>query len=145
MKVFCDTSVLLAASKSAHGASRALFSLSRDAGWILQTSRWVIGETERNLDKLGGEAAKSWEKLKPELCLMADVVSIDRALVFPVPKDRPVLVTALAWSDVLLTLDREDFIQLLGSSCYGMPILLPVEFLSRERAAGRLPAREDGC
>ena len=114
MNIFCDTSVLLAASKSEQGASRALFSLSRDVGWILQTSHWVIRETERNLDKLGGEAAKSWEKLKPELYLMADVVSIDRALVFPVPKDRPVLVTALAWADVFVTLDREDFIQLLG-------------------------------
>jgi hypothetical protein len=26
----------------------------------------------------------------------------------------------------------------LGSSCYGMPILLPSDFLIRERAAGRL-------
>ena len=61
-----------------------------------------------------------------------------RALVFPVAKDRPVLVTALAWADVLLTLDRADFIGLLGSACYGMPILLPSEFFIRERAADRI-------
>lgn len=56
----------------------------------------------------------------------------------PVAKDRPVLVAALTWADVLLTLDRADFIGLLGSACYGMPILLPSEFLARERAAGRI-------
>jgi hypothetical protein len=27
---------------------------------------------------------------------------------------------------------------ILGASCYGMPILLPSDFLIRERAAGRL-------
>jgi hypothetical protein len=48
------------------------------------------------------------------------------------------LITALAWADVLLTLDREDFIKVLGSSCYGLPILLPSEFLIRERNQGRL-------
>jgi len=65
-------------------------------------------------------------------------VSLDCALVFPISKDRPVLITALAWADVLLTLDGRDFIGLLGSSCYGLPILLPSDFLIRERAAGRL-------
>jgi predicted nucleic acid-binding protein len=113
VKIFCDTSVLLAAAKSAQGASRALFDLSQGAGWTLQASAWVI-----------------------------DVVSLDRALVFPIPKDRPVLVTALAWADVLVTLDREDFLQLLGSSCYGMPILLPAEFLNRARAVGKLTTPE---
>ena len=70
--------------------------------------------------------------------MVDDVVSLDRALVFPVSKDRPVLITALAWADVLLTLDSGDFMGMLGASCYGMPILLPSDFLIRERSAGRL-------
>ena len=142
MKIFCDTSVLLAAAKSAQGASRALFDLSQGAGWTLQASAWVIDETERNLRKFGPEVGESWNVLKPKLALVPDVVSLDRALVFPIPKDRPVLVTALAWADVLVTLDREDFLQLLGSSCYGMPILLPAEFLNRARAVGKLTTPE---
>ena len=91
-----------------------------------------------NVDKFGSEVSEAWQRLEEQLSIVADVVSLDRALVFPVPKDRPVLVTALAWADVLLTLDRADFTNLLGSACYGMPIMLPSEFLSRERAAGRI-------
>jgi hypothetical protein len=90
------------------------------------------------LAKFESDVHAAWEKLGPKLHVVADVVSLDRALVFPVPKDRPVLVSALAWADILLTLDRADFINLLGSACYGMPIMLPSEFLSRERAAGRI-------
>lgn len=98
----------------------------------------VIGETGHNLAKFGPDVREAWQGLEPELSVVADVVSLDRVLVFPVPKDRPVLVTALAWADVLLTLDRADFKNLLGSACYGMPIMLPSEFLFQERAAGRL-------
>lgn len=59
-------------------------------------------------------------------------------MVFPVSKDKPILFGALAWADVLLTLDRGDFSALLGTSFYGMPVLRPGDFLHRERAAGRL-------
>ena len=138
MNVFCDTSVLLAAAKSSAGASRALFDYAPKTDWNLMASPWVVGEAEHNIPKFGTEVSEAWQRLEPQLSIVADVVSLDRALVFPVAKDRPVLVTALAWSDVLLTLDRADFVNLLGSACYGMPIMLPSEFLTRERAAGRI-------
>lgn len=99
---------------------------------------WVVGEAEHNIPKFGTEASEAWQRLEPQLSIVADVVSLDRALVFPVAKDRPVLVTALAWANLLLILDRADFIGLLGSACYGMPIMLPSEFFTRERAAGRI-------
>jgi hypothetical protein len=50
------------------------------------------------------------------------------------------LFTALAWAAVLLTLDQADFADLLGGRFYGLRVLVPSEFLARERAAGRLPA-----
>ena len=138
MNVFCDTSVLLAAAMSPEGASRALFDYAPKTGWNLMASAWVVGEAGHNIPKFGADVTEAWQRLEPQLSIVADVVSLDRALVFPVPKDRPVLVTALAWADVLLTLDRADFINLLGSACYGMPIMLPSDFLTRERAAGRI-------
>lgn len=101
-------------------------------------SPWVVGEAEHNIPKFGSEVSEAWQRLAPQLSIVTDVVSLDRALVFPVPKDRPVLVTALAWADVLITLDHADFVNLLGSACYGMPIMLPSEFLIRERTAGRI-------
>ena len=48
------------------------------------------------------------------------------------------LFSALAWADALLTLDRGDFGRLLGSDFYGLPVLTPGAFLSRERSAGCL-------
>jgi hypothetical protein len=112
--------------------------MSLDQGWKLIASPWVRNEVERNLSKFPFESTATWVALRSLISLVDDVVSIDRALVFPASKDRPVLITALAWADVLLTLDREDFIKVLGSSCYGLPILLPSEFLIRERKFGRL-------
>ncbi len=117
MNIFCDTSVLLAAAKSSAGASRALFDYAPKTGWNLMASPWVVGEAVHNIPKFGTEVSESWQRLEPQLSIVADVVSLDRALVFPVAKDRPVLVTALAWADVLLTLDRADFVNLLGSAC----------------------------
>jgi len=69
---------------------------------------------------------------------MDDILTLDRPVVFSAGKDRPVLFSALAWADVLLTLDSGDFGDLLGGSFYGMPVLRPGQFLQRERTAGRL-------
>jgi len=41
-------------------------------------------------------------------------------------------------ADVLLTLDKADFADLLGGTFYGLSVLPPYDFLLRERAAGRL-------
>ena len=138
MRIFLDTSVILAACRSKFGASRAILDIAAKQGWKLTASPWVRNEVEKNLSKFPFESTATWVGLRSRISLVDDVVSIDRALVFPANKDRPVLITALAWSDVLLTLDREDFIKVLGSSCYGLPILLPSEFLIRERNQGRL-------
>ncbi|MFM7107506.1 MAG: hypothetical protein ACKOZU_02700 [Planctomycetaceae bacterium] len=66
------------------------------------------------------------------------MLTIDKPAVFPVEKDRPILFGALASADVLLTLDRVDFGRLLGSGFYGLAIMTPGMWLSREREAGRL-------
>ena len=138
MKLFLDTSVLLAACGSTRGSSHALFSYAPTNGWSLLASPWVVGEVVRNLPKLPLHATREWLRLRPQLVLVDDVVSLNQVVVFPVSKDRPVLLTALAWSQVLLTLDQQDFAGFLGSHFYGLPLLAPAEFLERERRAGRL-------
>lgn len=131
--------MLLAACGSALGSSRALFEYAPAQGWELIASPWVIGEVTRNLVKFPVAITAEWLRLRRQISVVDDVVSLDRALVFPVSKDRPVLLSALASAQVLLTLDREDFMGVLGNEFYGLPILLPSDFLKRERAAGRLP------
>ena len=70
--------------------------------------------------------------------MLEEVLTVGQPVVFPVAKDRPILFSALAWADVLLTLDRRDFQTLLGSKFYGLAVLRPGTFLERERLAGRL-------
>ncbi len=56
------------------------------------------------------------------------MLTLDRPVVFEASKDRPVLLSALAFADVLLTLDAADFGDLLGSTFYNLPVLKPGRF-----------------
>lgn len=76
--------------------------------------------------------------MRRQVTVEGDELIFDWPLAFDVAKDKPVLVTALACADVLLTLDRHDFRTLLGQSVYGLKVLTPGQFLSKEREAGRL-------
>jgi predicted nucleic acid-binding protein len=138
VRLFLDSSVLLAASGSNRGASREIFRSAAEYDWILLTSPYVIEEVLANLQNLAAEATADWARLRPHLALMDNVLTLDRAVVFEPAKDRPILFTALAWSELLLTLDREDFGALLGGTFYGLSILTPGMFLERQRAAGNL-------
>ena len=138
MRLFLDTSVLLAASGSANGASREVFRLAAKNTWTLVVSPYVLREVQTNLSKFPPQATQDWNQLHGELRAMPDVFTVDRLAVFAPVKDRPVLFSALAWADVLLTLDRGDFATLLGNEFYGLQILTPGRFLLRERASGRL-------
>ena len=138
MRLFLDSSVLLAASASTRGASREIFVRASACGWELLTTPYVIEEVHANLSDLPALATTEWARLRPALLLMDDVLTLDRIAVFEPAKDRPILFGALAWSQVLLTLDRADFGQLIGSTFYGLSIMTPGMFLVSERSAGRL-------
>lgn len=138
MKLFLDSSVLLAASGSSRGASREIFHRAPVCGWVLLATPYVIEEVLANLANFPDAAMADWARLRLDLALMDDVLTLDQAAVFESVKDRPILFGALAWSEVLLTLDRDDFGAQLGGMFYGLSILTPGMFLERERAAGRL-------
>jgi predicted nucleic acid-binding protein len=138
VRIFLDTSVLLAASGSATGASREIFRRASANQWILLTTPYVIEEVLRNLPDLASSASAQWATLRPELVVMDDVFTIDRPVVFGAGSDRPILFSALAWADVLLTLDRGDFGSIFNNPFYGLHVLKPGTFLEQKRAAGRL-------
>ncbi len=142
MRLLLDTSVLLAASGSPAGASREVFRLAPANGWELLATPYIIEEVIRNLAALPPAATSAWAELRRALVLMDDIVSLDRPAVFAPSKDRPVLFSALAWADVLLTLDEEDFGGLMGKTFYGLRVVRPGRFLEIERAAGRLAGEQ---
>ncbi len=138
MRLFLDTSVLLAASGSATGASRQIFRRASANGWVLVSTPYALEEVLGNLPGFPPSASAEWARLRPALLVMDDVLTLDRPAVFPAAKDRPILFSALAWADVLLTLDPGDFGGLMDKPFYGLLVSKPGVFLERERAAGRL-------
>ena len=129
--------MLLSACGSSLGASREIFSVARQRDWTLVATPYVIQEVLKNLNKLPREATAVWVRLRTELVILDDVVTLDRPVIFEAGKDRPILFSALAWSDVLLTLDKTDFAGFLGGTFYDLPVLKPADFLRRERSSGR--------
>lgn len=139
MNLFLDSSVVLAACGRPTGASRYVFDIAPQLGWRLLTSTYVITEVEKNLQlRLPASAESEWRQLAPRLERVADVVTFPWPTMVGAGKDRPILFTAVAFSDVLLTLDRADFGALMKSGFYGLHVLTPGDFLRCERAAGRL-------
>jgi predicted nucleic acid-binding protein len=138
MRLFLDTSVMISASASSKGASREVFRRALANAWLLVTTPYAIEEVLRHLPDFPISASSDWVGLRSTLLIMDDILTPDVPIVFPVAKDKPILFGALAWADVLLTLDRADFQTLLGDEIYGMPILTPGAFLHRERAKGTL-------
>jgi hypothetical protein len=102
------------------------------------TSPYALNEVVKNLHAFSPSATVEWLRLKSLLTLVDDVVSLDRPSIFAAGKDRPIFFTALAYAQVLLTHDSSDFGDLLNGSFYGLTVLLPSDFLERERSAGRL-------
>ena len=135
MRLFLDSSVLLAAAGSAKGASRFLVTEAAAQGWQLVSSDYCAEETRRNLPKLGRGAASAWVKvIAPRVRLVRTSVTLDKPLVYSKAKDRPIIITALAvragW---LLTLDETDFQGKLGREIYGMKLATPGGFLLEQR------------
>jgi predicted nucleic acid-binding protein len=138
LKIFLESSVALAARLSGAGASRRVFDFAARQGWQLVVSQWVLREVRDNLANKLPEAARAWAALRGRVTVEGDELTFDWPLAFDVAKDKPVLITALACADVLLTLDRRDFRTLLGQSVYDLRVFTPGEFLRIEREAGRL-------
>jgi predicted nucleic acid-binding protein len=138
VKIFLDSSVLLAAAGSANGASRALFDLQQAGGWSLLYSPYVRSEVNAILTFLDSNALPSWQALSENLNLVDDSLVMDWPVVFSPAKDRPILFTALAYADILLILDRGDFGPLMEIGFYGLQIMKPGDYLRRERGLGRI-------
>ena len=140
MRLFLDTSVLLSASGSAKGASRFILAEAVEQGWDLVSSDYCAEETQRNLPKIGRTAVAAWKaEIAPRVRLIRASLALDKPLLFPKAKDRPVVITALAArADWLLTLDVADFHGKLGREVYGLRLATPGEFLFERRTAGAL-------
>jgi len=107
VRLFLDTSVLLAAAGSARGASRFLIREAAAHEWELVSSDYCAEEMRCNFPKVGRGAAGAWRReITPAPAAGPGQPVARKPLICPKAKDRPVVITALATrSDWLLTLD----------------------------------------
>lgn len=139
MRLFLDSSALLAASGSATGASRLIIEEAELHGWVLISSVYCFEETRANLAKLGKHAARDFDQIvSPNVEFAETSLVINQPMVYTVTKDRPVITTATALKcEALLTLDRADFHRLLGNQFYGLRILTPGDWLKEVAVGGK--------
>jgi hypothetical protein len=97
-----------------------------------------LGRSRAKFEKSTTPRERGLVPPRRQLVIEDNVLSLDRPAIFAPTKDRPILFSALAWADVLLTLDSHDFGDLLGGAFYGLPVLRPGTFLEREHAMKRL-------
>ena len=129
MKLFFDSSVLIAACMSPQGVSRAFFQKPKRP-WELITCSYCAHEVQRNLTRLRPSALADWTSISGAMTIVPDALTMPYPLLFWAHKDKPVLCSALVESaDVLLTWDRGDFGHLLGGRVYGTLVQTPAEFL----------------
>lgn len=140
MDLFLDTSVLLSACGSANGASRFIVDEAKAKDWSLISAHYCRDETRRNLHKLGEHAEDFFRKaLDKRVDWRINTLVSEDIILFEKAKDRPVLISALSESPaVLLTLDRADFHDKLGTQFYGIDIRTPGEWLMEMRQSGKL-------
>ena len=133
MRVFLDTSFLIAAAGSKRGLPRLLFEKGCQLQWEFGTSLYCEEEVNRNIHKVAG--TDYWlSTLRPALEIFPTELVLDLPLVFDASKDRPVLISALgSRAQYLLTLDREDFAYLLGTEVYGLKVRTPLTFVGEVR------------
>lgn len=125
MKCFLDANVLFSAANESSQMHRFITELSKQHKWI--TSDYARDEAIRNIRTKRSD----WEYGFIRIMASVDVVrSIDRPLdIEIVPKDRPILATAISEKcERLITGDKRDFGHLFGKAIQDVTILTPLQF-----------------
>ena len=134
LRVFFDTSALIAAAGSETGASFYLIQNSKRLKIIPISSYYCLSELDRNIDKLSGARSRWEHQLQARIDFVVDISAHQLKLSSLRAKDVPVLAAAVAeHCNFLLTLDRKDFGHLLGSKIQSVEILTPGDFLKNIR------------
>ncbi len=138
MTLFLDSSVLLAACGSREGASREVFRLAPKQRWTLVTIPYVLEEVIRNLKNLPPNASADWVRLRRQLTIEDNVLSLDRPTTFGSAKDRPILFQRTRMGGCAAHPGFKGFRGTAWRRFYGLPVLRTGAFWEHERAMNRL-------
>lgn len=134
IKIFVDTSVLIAGLASSVGASGAVLDLCEAEVIQMVISRQVIVEADRNfsakLPRLVDRFRQFMQNLKPLMVEDPKRSTIKEASGIVGRKDAPILAAAReSKADFLVTLDKKHFLSPRARKKVGIKVVTPAEFL----------------
>lgn len=137
LRVFVDSSVLIAGAGSPSGASRAVLTMAEIGLFQMLVSPQVLDECERNIRQKLPRALNVFAQLlaaiDPEIVPEPPVETLAQWERIIAAKDAPILGAAImAQADCLLTLDVKDF-SLDVENTSGINIQSPSEFVQQIR------------
>ena len=134
LRIFLDTSALIAGVASSRGAARAVFQLAEIGLIEVIVSRQVIVEADRNIEEKLPEVLNEYrefmELLAPVLIDDPRQKDIERFLKIINYDDAPILASAvISGADFLVTWDRKHFMDKNINIHSQLKIVTPGEFL----------------
>jgi len=138
IRVFLDSSALIAACGSASGASHAVIVMAEIGLFKVVISEQVVDECERNLMKKLPKALPVFRQIistiAPEILPNPSTTEIEQWVAIIEPKDAPILPAAVVGQvNRLLTLNTKDFTPEVSAQS-GLLIQTPSEFIQQIRA-----------
>lgn len=134
IRVFIDTSVLIAGITSLPGASATVLDLCEAESIQMVISRQVLIEADRNFSvkfpKLLGEFRQFIRGLAPLMVEDPPAAAVQRAAILIDRKDAPILAAAIeAKVDYLITLDKKHFLKQGVQGNIPIEVCTPANFL----------------
>ena len=135
LRVFVDTSALLAGLNSPYGAAGTILAACFAHDLIPIISPQIIEEAERNIPSKFPHIAMAWASfllIPPEITPAPSPAQVRRAHKILPTSDAPILASAVtAKPDALITWNTKDFLQKEVIASVSFPILIPQQFLER--------------
>ncbi len=134
IKIFIDSSVLIAGVASVTGASATVLDLCEAKSIQMVISRQILVEADRNfsakLPALLTQFRQFIRNLAPLMVEDPPDVAVARAAALIAEKDAAILAAAMeAKVDYLITLDKKHFLKPKVKECISLTICSPAEFL----------------
>jgi predicted nucleic acid-binding protein len=135
LRVFVDTSALLAGLNSPHGAAGTILAACFSRDLIAVISPQVIEETECNVPLKFPLLADAWANfllIPPEITSEPTLREIKKVYQIIPTDDAPILASALkAKPDAFVIWNTKDFLRKEVIAAVPFPILIPQQFLER--------------
>lgn len=133
LRVFVNTSALLAGLNSPYGAAGTILAVCFTHHFIPVIAPQIIEEAERNIPIKFPHLATSWAAfllIPPEVTRRPSLSEVRRAYQLLPTSDAPILASAVtAKPDALITWNTRDFLRKEVIASVSFPILIPQQFL----------------